>query len=198
MNIKKLMGIISATLLAVGLSACGSKIFSISLPETIAIEKGTSERLDIVYSAENGILDNILKKEIEQLHLQWSSTNQDVAKVNQQGDITAIQSGKTQINVKSEDGRLSAVCDVSVIITPESVSAPKNMQMIVGDIQNIDISISPKDASIERIMFESSDKSVATVDEKGQLTAVDIGECIIKITPMSMAEEVYTKVVVTR
>lgn len=45
----------------------------------------------------------------------WSSENESVAKVDQNGAVTAVGTGTTEISILSEDGSRSATCSVTVV-----------------------------------------------------------------------------------
>lgn len=70
---------------------------------------------------------------------------------------------------------------VKEIITPitEIKLDPEHFDGIPGDIKLIKADILPQDASIKTLVWTSSDKNVATVDDKGNVSTIGIGECII-------------------
>lgn len=77
---------------------------SISLPSTATIELGKNITLNLVYNP-----SNTTEKEVV-----WSSSNESVATVDNNGKVTPVKVGTTIITVKSEDGSKSANCTVTV------------------------------------------------------------------------------------
>ena len=59
---------------------------------------------------------------------------------------------------------------------------PRAISLAVGDKQKIELVIKPARATNKKVMFESSDNSIATVDESGEVTAVTEGKTEITVT----------------
>lgn len=60
----------------------------------------------------------------------------------------------------------------------------QNLKMYVGDSESLEYDFKPEDANIDRVTWESSDNTVAEVDDNGKVTAVESGTCTISvITP---------------
>ncbi len=77
---------------------------SISLPETKSVELGDTLKLTPTFNpstATNKIVT-------------WSSSNEDVATVDNDGNVTPVSVGSTIITVTSEDGNHTATCTVTV------------------------------------------------------------------------------------
>ncbi len=119
----------------------------------------------------------------------FESSNPEVATVKGIGaeiEITAIAIGETVITVTTEDGNKTATCKVIVsprIIPVSSISLNKVELLIsVGKSENIVATISPDNATNKSIIWSSDNESVATVDDKGLVTAISVGEAIISAT----------------
>ena len=52
--------------------------------------------------------------------LEWISSNEDLAEVDDYGRITAVSAGKAKITVQTEDGEVSAV--LKVVVNPQAAS----------------------------------------------------------------------------
>ena len=106
-----------------------------------------------------------------------------VATVNE-GVITAVKSGETQITVKSEDGGKTATCTVIVsdkIYPVESVGIDKtSVELIEGDEVILTVTVNPDNATNKNMMWSSSDMNVATVTD-GKVTAVKSGKATITV-----------------
>lgn len=193
---------VSAAMLGCLLSACGVKITAVSLPEQLALEKGTEQTLTIEYSTEKESAEDALVKAAEKLALVWTSSDETVATVSAEGTVTAVASGEAQITAATEDGTLSASCSVAVGVGITGVNAPETLELQLGETETgkLGASALPKESTDVTFTYESSDKAVATVDASGEVKAVGEGECVIKIKAAGFgatAAETETKITVT-
>lgn len=114
----------------------------------------------------------------------WSSTDPSVATVNAKGVITAITEGTCTIIAKATDGSgKRAICRVSVINPVTSVVLnAHSISWNVGKKAHFYPTVTPDTATNTAVIYTSSNPKVATVSEKGLLTAVAPGTCIITCT----------------
>ena len=86
----------------------------ITLDKTqLVLKKGGTATLTATISPENAT-----NKDVE-----WSSQNSSIARIDQNGKITAVSPGNTVIEAKSEStGTVIATCNLSVIVTCDSLS----------------------------------------------------------------------------
>ena len=114
--------------------------------------------------------------------IEWSSSNDMIASVDNEGTIKAIGRGNCTIKATSVDGGVTASCEVTVIQPVESVTLEQhNMTMKVGDTANLYALVAPTTADNKTLIWSSSDEEVATVDEKGNITALKGGTVTIKV-----------------
>lgn len=113
----------------------------------------------------------------------WSSSNPTVATVSSTGIITAKGEGITTISVNSKDGNHSTSCKVTVsIIHVNGISIDKkSLSMTIGDVQQLNYTISPSNAVNKNVSWSSSNPSVAQVSSSGEVTAKGKGTTIITI-----------------
>lgn len=111
--------------------------------------------------------------------LEWSSSDNSVATVDEYGVITAVAAGKTVITATAS-GK-SATCSVTVspstateiILSDNEITIRKNeTHQLVADVL-------PEEAVDKTITWSSSDPYAATVDESGLITGVAAGEAVI-------------------
>lgn len=118
----------------------------------------------------------------------WSSSNEKVAIVDQNGIITAKGEGIAIITVKAKNG-IGAMATVSVNnseILVDEVKLDKNSATInVGDSIKLNASVLPSDATNKTITWSSSDPNVATVDENGNVRGISGGTAIISAISVS-------------
>ena len=110
----------------------------------------------------------------------WTSSNESVATVDEDGVITAHIQGNAIITAKSTDGsNISASCAVTVVKLVTSIYIGNTIVgMAIGDQTTITAYAIPSDATNPHLCWYSEDESVATV-ENGVVTAVGFGTTYI-------------------
>lgn len=114
----------------------------------------------------------------------WKSSDETVAGV-KNGLVTGKNVGKAVVTcsaVLSDGTELYEECAVEVIVPIKSLKI-KNSKIELGpkSTASIETEVKPKDASILKFEYESSDPAIASVDENGVVTGVDIGKAEIKV-----------------
>ena len=114
--------------------------------------------------------------------LTWSSDNEEVATVDENGLVTAVSVGEANITATAVDGSgVTATCKVTV--TPKlvtSVTLNKNELTIEKSFTaQLTATVAPDDADNLGLTWTSDNEEVATVDENGLVTAVSAGEANI-------------------
>lgn len=112
----------------------------------------------------------------------WESSDTSVATVDNEGNVTAVKSGKTTITYKV-DG-MSAACEVTVV--GGLTVSEKSKTLKVGETFQISATVDPADV---KPTFASGDDRIATVDENGKVTAVKEGEVKIYVRVGSLFSE---------
>ena len=131
-----------------------------------------------------GDVDNKLVLEIKNLSQSdkkpnWTSWNENIAKVEQQGDkgvVTAISKGKTVIS--SGVGFPRETCVVTVVEPNIKLNKTSAVLYHGGSAASIQLKASVKGANKE-VVWKSADTKVAVVDAKGVVTAKGAGETVI-------------------
>ncbi len=79
--------------------------------------------------------------------------------------------------------------DLVVRVDPDSVNrvtdvsvTPSSKTLEIGETQNLDVRVSPSNATLKDVTYSTSDSSVATVSEDGVVTAVQTGTATITVT----------------
>lgn len=114
----------------------------------------------------------------------WTSSNEEVATVDE-GLVTAVALGKATITVLTEDGNLTATCEVTVQEQEIKVTGVElnyeEYTLELGKSVRLVESVSPNTATNQNVTWSSSDEAVVTV-ENGNITAVAEGEATITVT----------------
>ena len=108
----------------------------------------------------------------------WSSSKPEFATVDDKGLVTGVKAGTTVITATSkENASLKASCTVNVENIPvASVDLSETtLSMVEGDTYTLTAMVNPEDAFEKTVVWTSSNTSVATVSDKGKVTAVKAG-----------------------
>lgn len=112
----------------------------------------------------------------------WSISNSNVAKVDQNGKVTAYKNGNCIIAATNENGT-KAKCSIEVNTSPTSISMNSTNQTIYLNGKNttqLNATYAPSNATINKdITWTSSNSSIASVDKNGLVKAVGVGTCKI-------------------
>ena len=194
---KKKIIVLAATaiIMAVALAGCGVKITNIAVPESAMVEKGESITLPVVYgtddapavtpetaaTGESAATDEKAAKAAEKLTIEWTSSDESVATVDETGTVTAVAAGEANVTASVKDADIAASTHIKVVVTPTGVVAPESIDLVTNgeNTKDLDAKLVPADATDVKLAYESSDESVAAVDETGKVTAVANGECTI-------------------
>ena len=179
---KKIMSmVIAAAAMALSLVGCGVDINSIGLPSDVVIEKGETQQLEIEYGTDDKAEQEKIAEAASKLTIEWTSSDEEVVTVDATGLITAVGAGEADVTASAKDVNISSTTHVKVVITPTGVEAPETLELVTNgeNSKNLDAKMTPENATEVKLAYESSDDSVATVDETGLVTAVADGECTI-------------------
>ena len=190
-----ILAVVAAAAMALSLVGCGVKITNIAVPESAMVEKGESITLPVVYgtddapavtpetaaTGESAATDEKVAKAAEKLTIEWTSSDESVATVDETGTVTAVAAGEANVTASVKDADIAASTHIKVVVTPTGVVAPESIDLVTNgeNTKDLDAKLVPADATDVKLAYESSDESVATVDETGKVTAVANGECTI-------------------
>lgn len=180
-KIAKLVGVMLAMALAVSLVGCGVDITSVGLPTDIVMEKGETQQLNIEYGAKDEATEEKISEAASKLKLEWVSSDEEVATVDETGLVTAVGAGEADITVSVADANISSSTHIKVVVSPTGVEVPDTLELVTNgeNSKNLDAKLVPEDATEVKLAYKSSDETVATVDANGMVTAVADGECVI-------------------
>ena len=117
----------------------------------------------------------------------WESLNESLATVSDDGLVTAIYGGQTEIIVSLEGTDIADTCTVTIMLPVEDVIlTPENVNIPIGETEILHAIVMPsffvEDSSIT---WESLDDNIASITQEGLLTAVGGGETKIIVTTNS-------------
>ena len=149
------------------------------------INKGEKIKLNIKIEPEDAEKDDI----------EYSSENEDVAKVSSDGYILGVKTGKTKIYAKAKNG-VSEFIEINVI-TPVTDIILSSDTYIIQEGEKIDLNptIVPDDADNKEITYLSENNEIADVSEKGIVTGNKIGNTNIKISSADISKTIKISVI---
>ncbi len=124
----------------------------------------------------------------------WTSWNENIAKVEQQGDkgvVTAISKGKTVIS--SGVGFPRETCVVTVVEPEIKLNKTSAVLYHGGSTVSIQLKASVKGAD-KKVVWKSADTEVATVNDQGVVTAKRAGKTVITAVANGQSSSCEVKV----
>ena len=110
------------------------------------------------------------------LNVTWSSSDESVAAVDQNGLVTILSEGDAIITVTTEDGGYSATCTLHSVVLVEAVNLSQTiLKLQIGDTETLQFTVSPENAGYTKSFWYSSNTDAVTVDNNGLVTAVGKG-----------------------
>ena len=128
----------------------------------------------------------------------WTSSADGVATVSAGGLVTAVMNGAAVITARS--GNVSATVNVTVSQTARTLAIEPEMATLTSVGQTIQLTATVLDQKEQIVAdavvtWESSDESVATVDARGLVTAVNFGTARITARSGNASADIEVKVV---
>ena len=116
----------------------------------------------------------------------WSSSNENIALVDNGRVLGCEQTGRAEITVKTDNGKFEASCIVIVsqdspVVSVTGVTLKNSETLKVGGHISLTPTIKPLNATNKEVTWRSSDPSVATV-KNGTVNAVKEGKTDIIVT----------------
>ncbi len=115
-------------------------------------------------------------------NVSWTSDAIGVATVSGTGLVTAISDGSETITVTTDDGVITADCDITIITSVTGVTLDiSTITIIPSFTEQLTASIAPAGATDTGVTWESANTAIATVSSTGLVTAVSDGTVDISV-----------------
>ena len=160
-------------------------IVTLVIPITNIIVEETD--IELVEGDTTTIVAKIIPEDTtDSLVLGWMSSNEDVLSVDQNGNITALSPGKSDITITSVNG-VRSIVHVNVSRKPMPITNlvvdVDTIRLLEGEHSQISVTIQPNNTTDETdLKFESNNPKVAEVDQNGIVHALADGQAEITIT----------------
>lgn len=139
--------------------------------DAYTVDVGNSLQLSLLFEPE-GASDKVVT---------WKSSDPSVATV-KNGKVSAKKAGETAVTASLSNGIL-AECTVSVQIPVQKITLKKSSITVPANTDfRVECTVTPSNATDQKLTYVSSDPAVATVDENGNITGRSRGNCRITVT----------------
>lgn len=164
-------------------------------PSRATLERGQTMQMQLMFLAEDGSVDENSKHLVV-----WSSSDESIATVDSNGQVSAIKSGSCEI-VAASDG-MTASCRLNVEVNIQEITLNMSEVYLLREETQLPIQlewvIAPLDADDPTVSFASNNEQVATVSSDGLVTMTGgYGTAIITASGKSGALASFTVNVVT-
>ncbi len=164
---------------------------SIVMTESTKTAKvGESFALDVKFEPENASNKNLV----------WTSDNENVATVDNKGNVLFVGYGKCYITATSEDGNKKASCYFYIYDTVArelDFYSPKET-INVEEVVEMKATIYPIEAENKEIEYFSYDQSIGTINQNGFFTAIKPGYVTLSATAVETGITKFLSVLVVK
>lgn len=121
-----------------------------------------------------------IDSEIVTTGVEFVSSNEEVAKINENNEIVPVSDGKAEITAKYDGVEATEKIEVITPIKTMSFTSTNSTIRVGKDLQ-LKLKVTPSDACMDTISYTSSDESIATVSPNGIVTGVAPGKVTITL-----------------
>lgn len=141
----------------------------------------STKALDVLWSTTETLTATVSPELADNKTLKWTSDNEEVATVTQEGVVKGLKVGNANITVMATDGsEVSATCKVTVKPVVIDLST-KTINLRKGESYAEQVvTVLPDNYEHKEVVWTSADNSIASVDSEGMITAVKPGITTIK------------------
>jgi uncharacterized protein YjdB/LmbE family N-acetylglucosaminyl deacetylase len=113
----------------------------------------------------------------------WSSSNENIATVDENGYVTGIAPGKVTITAETDSSKLK--CKQKIVVRDNKVTSiklsDKKKVVGIGKTELLTATVKPTYVTNKKLVWTSSDSKVATVDQNGKVTGKKAGYAVITV-----------------
>ena len=133
--------------------------------------------ISIYIKDENIIIPHIIPEDATNKNIIWKSLDENVAKVDASGVVSAVNEGETDIIATSSNNEVSASTHVKVFVREvrKIELSNQNFELRIGETKKLEAKVLPSNATYSKINYRSSNESVVKVDSKGNIESLKSG-----------------------
>lgn len=157
-------------------------------PKSLNLKVGESSQLSV----------SVLPSNANDKSVNWISENENIAKVDQTGSVTAVAGGNAKIfAISNYDNSIKDYCEITVIQPVTGIILnQKNAEINVDGSLQLIAAVLPENASNKNVIWSSSDVSVAMVSGNGTVYGIKSGQATIMATTEDGGFSALCKVIV--
>ena len=154
--------------------------------ESLTMNKGDEEQLEVTIEPSDATDQKIT----------WTTDDDEVATVDENGKVTAVGAGETTITAKV--GSFTLTTDVEVVVPIEKIELNEtSIEMLPTQEKNLSVIITPNDTTEDTtVRWESNNPDVVSVDNNGVISALEPGNATITATVGSFSVSAEVKVLI--
>lgn len=139
-----------------------------SIPHELTLTLGSEEV--------STITPTVQPEDFDYSGCEYSSSNEGVVTVDQDGNLTPVTAGTASVYAKLPKLNIERECKVTVIAPIEKITLSKSDASInVGEMVKLSCTTYPETPDTSILQWSTSDSSIATVDASGTVTGVGKG-----------------------
>ncbi|MDE5996996.1 MAG: Ig-like domain-containing protein, partial [Muribaculaceae bacterium] len=164
-------------------ASCGGKTATCAVTVIIAVTGITLDKteLNLTEGDTATLIVTVNPENATDKTVTWTSNDADVATVDEDGQVTAVKAGTATITASCGDKTVTCTVTVSAkVIAVTGITLDKTeLSLTEGEGVKLTATVTPDNATDKTVTWTSSDETVATVDENGNVTAVKAGSATI-------------------
>lgn len=165
----------SANVIVTTLDGDKTAQYALTVKEHVLVSGITlnKEATSIVKGATETLVATVTPPDAENKAVTWASDKPAVAKVDQNGKVTAVDGGTANITATTVDGKKVATCVVTVTVPVTGVTLDTNaITLEIDGTQKLVATVAPANATNKKVTWKSDKQEIATVDQEGTVTGV--------------------------
>ena len=179
-----------------GGSSSSSSSYS-STPKTVYATSITAKNVPSKIDAgETATLEaSVYPSNAEDKNISWESSDTSVLTVSSSGSLTAVGVGTATITAKTSRGTSKKFTITVNEVMAESISiANTDTEILLEDTQTLECEFTPANTTNKTVAWLSSDESVISVSENGEITANKLGIATITATHKELTDSIEVEV----
>ena len=123
----------------------------------------------------------VMPKDANKEKITLTSSDPNIIKVDNEGNIFALKGGKARITATAPNGAVASI-DIEVYSKVENMEIDiDKITLFENDSYNLVVTIYPEDASNKNVIFSSLNNDIAKVSKDGKITAIKEGKTEILV-----------------
>ena len=137
----------------------------------------------------------ITPNNIDNQLIEWKTNNSNIATVDENGKVTAINEGTTKVTATI--GTKKAECTINVAEPVKNMVLDKTkITLIPNEKSKLSVKVEPNNIYADKINWTSKDSNIATVDKNGNIAAINLGKTTIVAALEGITKKCEVEVVI--